>query len=95
MPSIEHASRQMEGTDIVFLVASDEAIPQIRDFRSRFSFDLNFLQIRSGAEDVPGYALPTTLLFDSRGHLTNTEQGARAWDEPEEIQKLKALIKAQ
>ena len=95
MPSIEGAYQQLKDADIVFLLASDEQLPQIKNFKNQHSYSFQFVQLKSGLETVQSYALPTTLLFDNQGNLVSTEVGAKIWDNPEEISKLQKLIKNQ
>ncbi|MEZ4848175.1 MAG: TlpA disulfide reductase family protein [Bacteroidia bacterium] len=92
MPSIESAYQQLKDSDIVFLLASDEALSLIQDFKNKHSYSFHFVQLESGLETVQSYALPTTILFNQMGKQISIERGAKDWDSPEEIHKLKELL---
>ncbi len=88
MPSIEAASKAL-GDEVVFLLASDESVEKIQAFKSKKSFDLNFIKLNSNLEQLGVYALPATFVFDKNGKIAFEEKGMRDWSSPESLKLLR------
>ena len=91
MPSIERAKQILSKENIVFLAASDESFDKIRKFKEKHEFTFLFVRLESGLETLNIYSLPTTFVFSPEGELVINEVGAKAWDSPQELDKLKKL----
>lgn len=92
MPSIEKAQYLLRNEEIVFLIASDESIEQIAEFRSRHDYKFNYLRIEN-SEDLDIQALPTTFIFSPEGRLVFSEPGERKWDDSANINMILKIIK--
>lgn len=84
MPTIEKAQEQLRGKNVVFLLASNESIDQIENFKNKRKFQFRFVRVKNlEAQNIQ--ALPTTYIFDEKGKLVFAEAGFRVWDTPENI----------
>lgn len=92
MPSIENAQNILLNEDIVFLLASDESIEQIEEFRINHDYKFNYVRIEN-SEGLNIQALPTTFIFSSVGSLVFSETGDRKWDDTENIKLIRKIIK--
>lgn len=84
MPTIERAQAQLIDKDIVFLMASNESVERIVEFRNISKFQFHFVQVKN-LEALNIQALPTTFIFNQQGELVFAEAGFRMWDTPENI----------
>lgn len=84
MPTIEKAQEQLKGKNVVFLLASNESIDQIENFKNKRKFQFRFVQVKN-LEALNIQALPTTYIFNQKGKLVFSEAGFRVWDTPENI----------
>ena len=84
MPTIENAQAQLQGKDVVFLLASNESVEQIESFKGKRKFQLRFVQVQN-LEALNIQALPATYIFNPQGELIFSEVGYRMWDTPENI----------
>lgn len=92
MPDLAEMQNELpEGFQL--LLASDEPLERQLKFIERQSFDLVFVQLTSSLEGLGVYALPTTLIIDSKGNILDTMVGARAWNTPEQIEKITSYSK--
>lgn len=89
MPSMVEA-RQLLGDDFVFLLASDEDTKRISSFVEKQSFDLPFVQLQNGIQNLQITALPTTWIIRD-GKVLKEIVGSRAWDTEAHINELKNL----
>ncbi|MCW3088207.1 MAG: TlpA family protein disulfide reductase [Sediminibacterium sp.] len=92
MPSIESAQRKLSGQDIVFLLASDESMEQVKEFSDGRGYKLNFVRI-DNFEEQNIQALPTTFIFNPAGRLIFSEMGSRNWDDPGNINLITNITK--
>lgn len=84
MPTIVNAQAQLQGKDVVFLLASNESVEQIENFKEKRKFQLRFVQVQN-LEALNIQALPATYIFNPQGKLIFSEVGYRMWDTPENI----------
>ena len=92
MPSIEKAQNILRNEEIIFLLASDESVQQIAEFRTRHDYEFNYSRIEN-SEDLDIQALPTTFIFDPEGRLVFSEPGERNWDDSANINMILEIIK--
>jgi thiol-disulfide isomerase/thioredoxin len=84
MPSIENAQAQLQDKDVIFLLASDESVAQIENFKAKRKFQFRYVQVQN-FEALNIQALPTTYIFNPKGKLVFSDMGFRMWDSPENI----------
>ena len=92
MPSIQNAQEQFSEKDIMFLLATEEGVTRIRDFKEARQFSLNLVIQKTPLATLNIVALPTTYIFDTEGNLAFQETSARQWDDPENIEMLQGII---
>ncbi|MES2874627.1 MAG: TlpA disulfide reductase family protein [Bacteroidota bacterium] len=92
MPSIANAQNILRDEEIVFLLASDESIEQIEEFRIKHDYKFNYTRIEN-SEDLDIQALPTTFIFSPEGILIFSEPGDRKWDDAANINMILEIIK--
>ncbi|WP_172644661.1 TlpA disulfide reductase family protein [Flavihumibacter sp. ZG627] len=91
MPTIEKAQNILNKEEIVFLIASGEAIEEIEAFRKAHDFNFNYCQIQN-SEELGFQALPTTYIFNAEGDLVFSESGYRKWDEKNNIDMILKIV---
>ena len=91
MPTIEKAQNILNKEEIVFLIASGEAIEEIEAFRKANDFNFNYCQIQN-SEELGFQALPTTYIFNAEGDLVFSESGYRKWDEKSNIDMILKIV---
>ncbi|MFN8335439.1 MAG: TlpA disulfide reductase family protein [Cyclobacteriaceae bacterium] len=84
MPSIENAQAKLKDKGVVFLLASNDGVEQIENFKSKRKLDLSFVRVQN-LEALNIQALPATYIFNSEGDLVFAESGYRMWDAPENL----------
>lgn len=92
MPSIANAQTILRNEEIVFLLASDENIQQIDEFRLNHDHKFNYVRIEN-SEELDIQALPTTFIFSPGGSLVFSEPGERKWDDAANIHMIREIIK--
>lgn len=92
MPSIQKAQNILQNEKIVFLLASNESIKQIQEYKIKHNYEFNYLRIEN-SEDLNIQALPTTYIFDPSGILVFSEAGDREWDTPTNIDMILKIVK--
>lgn len=90
MPSIANAQDILRNEEIVFLLASDESLEQIAEFRENRDFKFNYVRIEN-SEDLNIQALPTTFIFSPDGDLAFSEPGERKWDDTKNIDLIRKI----
>ena len=90
MPTIERAQGEMNGKDVVFLLASNEDFNQIERFSKKHDFKFRYVKLEN-MEELNIAALPTTFIFDSDGTLKFSETGYRMWDEPANLELISKI----
>ncbi len=93
MPTLANAQRQLKEEPIVFLFASNETLEQIDRFRSRQSFDFQYVHL-TNLEALNILALPTTFIFNPKGERVFAEAGYRQWDSNESLTLIANLLKS-
>ena len=87
MPSIQKAQELLKNEDIIFLFASDEAVEQIKKFKTRHLYPFQYVRAEN-MEVLNIMALPTTYIFNPEGKLVFSEMGYRKWDDKNNIDLL-------
>lgn len=84
MPSIDLAQNSLKDKEVVFLMASNEDIDEIEEFKKQKSYNFHYVRLLN-MEELKMTALPTTHIYDGDGNLTFSETGARDWNEPNNL----------
>jgi len=92
MPAIANVQNILRNEEIVFLLASNESIEQIEEFRINHDYKFNYARIEN-SEELNIQALPTTFIFSPGGTLVFSEPGDRKWDDTENINLIRKIIK--
>ena len=92
MPSIEKAKNKLSDQNIVFLLASNESIPEIQDFKNSNTYTSTYLRIEN-MEALNIQAIPTTYIFNPQGKLVFSEMGYRNWDDSANINLILKIVK--
>ena len=92
MESIDKASNLLQKEKIVFILASNESVEDIREFQNAHKYKFNYMQVmNSESLDIP--ALPTTFIYNSRGELVYSQSGVKNWGDSSNINMLIKFIK--
>ncbi len=78
--------KQQLGSNVNFIMVSDESIERINKFSASNSYDFNYLRSDNKLSEYGINALPTTYFYNSSGILVNKHTGEL------DIEKLKELI---
>lgn len=99
MPSMQRAWEKLKGEPFEMLavdVGEDETA--ISGFISAIGVQLKFPILLDRDAQVmkawPVTTLPTTFIVDGQGRIVYRAVGERAWDDPQILEKLRALIRA-
>ncbi len=92
MPSIATVISKMKGKPVEFLLASDEGIDQIADFKSAHAYAFDYFQAQNMAQ-LNVTTLPTTFIFDKNGTLVFNQMGTINWNDKESLDLLLNLTK--
>ena len=90
MPSLLRAQEQLK-SEYVFLLVSEESPQIISRFKSRKSFNLNYIRSSVTLASLGIYSLPITIIYDEEGKEIKTIVGSVVWDSNRMIKKLKAI----
>lgn len=93
MPSLEQAYQTLKAEGYQFLAASPEETGTIQKFAERKNIGLPLAKINRSLEQMNIYALPYTFVLNAEGEKIYEHQGALAWDAPEQLDTLRALLK--
>ncbi len=91
MPSLVHAQEILKNENYVFLFPSTDEIDKIRSFNESKNYPLQFLHYTSSLDKMDIYALPATLIYDTKGEMVKRIDGATEWDSEETINLLKSI----
>lgn len=91
MPGLKIAEDLLENHNYIFILASDETISKISEFKMNKKFDFNYLKSVNSIETLGIYSLPTSYIFDENGKKVETIVGTIAWDSEQIIEKLKKI----
>jgi thiol-disulfide isomerase/thioredoxin len=89
MPSLERAMALLKEDNYVFLLATDESVETINNFKVQTNVKLNFIRYTGTLSQLKIYALPATFIYNEQGKEVTVIRGAAEWDSPEMIKKLK------
>jgi thiol-disulfide isomerase/thioredoxin len=87
MPTIAAAQDSLHDSGMIFLLASNESIDQIKEFRDNHFYKFNYVRIEN-FEDLNIEALPATFVFSKSGDLVFSELGYRKWNQRNSIDTL-------
>lgn len=96
MPSMERARALTEGESIVILgINVGEDADTIFEFTGRYPVGFPLLMDRDARviKQYPVTGLPTTYVIDPRGQVRYRAVGSREWDDPEMLERLRALLR--
>jgi thiol-disulfide isomerase/thioredoxin len=91
MPSLLKAQDILEKEDYVFLLASEQSIKIINDFKAKKDYDFTFLKLNGTLAAQQINALPTTFVYNTAGEKVETILGGVVWDSDAMIEKLKSI----
>lgn len=91
MPSIEAVSRKF-GDKVEFILASNEQIEKIIQFKTKKPFDLNYVFMNSSPESMGVYALPATFIINRNGEIAFEEKGSRDWNSEESVNLINKIL---
>lgn len=92
MPSIQAAIDHLKDEKVVFLLATEESIEKINEFKDQYNFKLEFVQQKTTLTALDILALPTTYIFDRSGKLVFKETSLRMWDTTENLAMIRELV---
>lgn len=92
LPSIEKAQNLLRNKDVIFLLASNESLEEIEDFKNNQHYKLKYVRVEN-SEALNIQALPTTFIFSPEGKLVYSETGYRKWDENVNINRILTIAK--
>ncbi|NJM25871.1 MAG: TlpA family protein disulfide reductase [Bacteroidia bacterium] len=92
MPGIVKTRDSLHDARVVFLFASDEPWEEINAFAEKRKLDIGYYRVLN-LEALHVQALPTTLIFDTRGTATFAEPGYRDWSTPENVRLITEGLK--
>ena len=90
-PSMQSLQNTLDPKRFEFLFASSEDENRIEKFKSKNSFDLNFVKLTTSPESLGIYSLPITFIIGSKGELLLTQNGSKDWSSKESIETLKKI----
>lgn len=91
MPSMLRAQELLTNDNYVFLLASDQSIEKIKEFKDKKKFEFTFLKFTGSLADMQINALPATFIYNEAGEFANRVDGITEWDSQEMLDKLKAI----
>ncbi len=97
MPSMQRAWDRLKGEDFMMLavnVGEDEDTVFAFSFATGVTLDFPILLDRDSAaiRAWPVRALPTSFILDREGRMVYRAVGGREWDDPQLLEKIRALI---
>jgi thiol-disulfide isomerase/thioredoxin len=87
MPHIQSAQEILRKNGIVFLLASNETLEQIKEFKQLHTPGLNFVRL-TNMEELGITGLPTTYIYNPQGEKVFAETGYRKWDDSTNIEMI-------
>ena len=91
MPSLVHAQEILKNENYIFLFPSTDKIEKIASFNETKNYPLQFLHYTSTLDKLNVYALPATMIYNSKGEMVKRIDGATEWDSEEIINLLKSI----
>lgn len=87
MPMFDNLFKEMEGKPVEFILASDEEIWKLIKFTKARALTVPLYHLPYNMNDIGVYTIPSTFIFDKKGHLIHKKTGAF-----ESAEELKMLI---
>lgn len=91
MPFIEKAQIVLENEEIIFLMASNETVSEIKEFKLGNDYKFNYVRVENN-EELDVTALPTTYIFNAVGNLVFSEIGSRKWDDSINLNMIRNIV---
>jgi len=91
MPSLVHAQEILKNENYIFLFPSTDKIEKIAAFNEAKNYPLQFLHYTSTLDKLNVYALPATMIYNTKGEMVKRIDGATEWDSEEIINLLKSI----
>jgi thiol-disulfide isomerase/thioredoxin len=91
MPMIESAQNNLRNENVIFLLASNEDIEQIEEFKKKQAYNLHYVHVEN-LEELKIQALPTTYIFNREGKMKFSETGYRKWNDPDNIKLITKIM---
>jgi len=91
MPSLVEAQEILKDENYVFLFPTSDDIEKIKVFNKSKNYPLQFLHFTSTLDKLNIYALPATLIYNTKGKMVKRIDGATEWDSDEIINLLKSI----
>ena len=91
MPSLVRAEEILANENYVFLFPTTDNLEKIKAFKKMKNYPLQFLHYTSTLDKLNIYALPTTLIYDTKGEMVKRIDGSTEWDSKEIISLLKNI----
>ena len=91
MPSIQKLQTRLKDENIIFLLASNEEVSEIEEFKNDNNYTYNYTRIIN-LEALNIQAIPTTYIYNLDGELVFSETGSRQWDDSTNIQMILKII---
>lgn len=89
MPSLLRSQAILEKENYIFLLASDQTLEEIKDFKEKRNFDFKYIKYNGSWAEEQINSLPTTYIYNEEGEKVEKIIGGVVWDSPEVLQKLK------
>ena len=93
MPFIQEAEQVLRNEEVLFFMASAETEDEIKTFQNTNDYKFRYARI-ANLEELGIQALPTTLIFNSKGELTYSQQGVQKWNDKSHIELIQKIISA-
>lgn len=91
MPSLVRAQEILANENYVFLFPTTDNLKKIMAFNKIKSYPLQFLHYTSTLDQLNIYALPATLIYNTKGEMVKRIDGSTEWDSKEIISLLKNI----
>lgn len=91
MPDLLALQSSLAKENYVFLLASDQSIAKIQDFKAKRGFNFTFIKYNGAYADQQISALPVTLVYNEAGEQVKRFTGAMSWNTPQMIEQLKNI----
>ncbi|MGL5889555.1 MAG: TlpA family protein disulfide reductase [Bacteroidia bacterium] len=93
MPSLANAQQQLSNEEVEFVLITDEAQPKLERFLSTHNYPFTFYRSLQTHKSNGIYALPCTYIIDRAGNVSYSIMGSTAWDDPEQVQRIRNLAR--
>lgn len=91
MPDLLKLQAVLEEENYVFLLASDQSVKKIQNFKTARGFDFKFIKYNGAYSEQKISALPVTIIYNEVGEQVARFDGGMSWNTPEIIKQLKSL----